>query len=490
MAHAAAVPLVGDDCEITGLAMDSRQVGAGQLFVAIPGSRFDGMHFVRDALSRGAAAVCATSPVPGVATLVTRDPRATLPELAAAFYGRPADAMTLIGITGSLGKTSTTLLVEAALAASGLHIGVIGSLGIRFAGQVRETGMTTPEAPHIHGALDDMRAHGITRAVVEVTSHGILMHRVAGLLFALGILTNIVPDEHLEFHPSPEHYVRTKTEFFTMLREEAPLVVNLDDPIAREVTQAIQRTSVGTTLLGHPDAAVAADRITLGAEGSHFSLHIRRPLSRLDGEVLAPMVLPLTLSILGRQQVANATLAAVAALIAGAHPDAVARAFASLTPMRRRMQVLYDRGPTILDDTVGNPASAHAVFDLARHFPHDRLHVVYAIRGGRGVTINHRNAAALAEGLADSGAHLVVTASEDTAGPYDRVADAERDVVLDTLRRAEMPVHFEPRLDAAVRRALAAAGRGDLVLLLGAQGMDRGAECAWRVLEERGATDE
>src|SRR3712207_4427053 len=107
LAHAAGVPLVGDDCEITGLALDSRQVGAGQLFVSIPGLRFDSKSFVRDALYRGAAAVCTISPVPGVHTLVTRDPRATLPALAAAFYGHPADAMTLIGITGSLGKTST-----------------------------------------------------------------------------------------------------------------------------------------------------------------------------------------------------------------------------------------------------------------------------------------------------------------------------------------------------------------------------------------------
>ena len=233
LASALALPLHGPDVEVTGIAVDSRQVRPGDLFVAQrgawptvwPSPPKPGQRRGRRLLRR---AGCRSLP-----TIVVADPRGAVPRLAATLFGHPARELRLVGITGTLGKTSTALLVQSALAASGVPVGVIGSLGVRIQGRVADTGMTTPDAPAIHRALRRMVDAGVTTAVLEVTSHGIALRRVAGLTFALGALTNLVPDEHLDFHGTAAHYLRTKARFFDMLEEGAPLVVNHDDDRVR-----------------------------------------------------------------------------------------------------------------------------------------------------------------------------------------------------------------------------------------------------------------
>jgi UDP-N-acetylmuramoyl-L-alanyl-D-glutamate--2,6-diaminopimelate ligase len=482
LAGALGVPLSGDEREITGITLDSRQVQPGQLFVAIPGANTDGTRFIPEAVARGAVAICATKRWDGIPTLVVDDPRDALARLATEFHGHPARDLRMIGITGSLGKTSTALLLETIIGSAGEKVGVIGSLGIRFEGHVIDTGMTTPEAPAIHSALRYFASQGAGSAVMEVTSHSILLQRVDGLEFDLGLLTNIVPYEHLEFHPTPEHYVRTKTRFFQMLKKGVPLVVNEDDPTARHVTTGLDRPVIGVSLRAREGAAVHVERVRMGADGSSFSLHVRRPLPVLDGGEVAPMTIPLALPILGRQQVANAGLAATAALIAGVPPQTIAFALADVEPMHRRMHILYEDGPVLLDDTVGNPESIRAVFDAIRAIPHHKLHVAYAIRGSRGTEVNERNADALAREVSAMSAKLIVTSSEDHASERDRVEDDERDAVLKTLEARGIPFTHEPTLQRAVERALEGAGRGDLVALLGAQGMDKGSEIARKIL--------
>ncbi|HEY7611630.1 MAG TPA: Mur ligase family protein [Gemmatimonadales bacterium] len=470
------------------MAVDSRQVRPGDLFVAQRGERTDGIRFVPEARANGAAAACSAVPVPGLPTIVAPDPRGAVPRLAATLYQHPADRLRLVGITGTLGKTSTALLVQSALAASGVRVGVIGSLGVRHRGQVADTGMTTPDAPSIHRALRDMVDAGVTTAVMEVTSHGIALKRVSGLTFEVGALTNLVPDEHLDFHGTAEHYLRTKARFFDMLRPGAPLVVNRDDAnvegLVAEAGLGRVRPVIGVSALGDPGADVAVSALRSDAAGSVFALELRRALPLADGGELAPGAIPMVLPVLGVHQVANAALAAVVALLAGGAPAGVTEAVAELAPMRRRMEVVRQTSPTIVDDTVGNPRSVDAVFATIRAIPHQSLRVVFGIRGSRGAAINRRLALALARAVRSTPrpVHLVLTSSEDAAGTRDRVREDERDAVLTVLRQEGVGFSYEPALAAAVQRALERSGDGDLVLLLGAQGMDGAAGVARRIL--------
>ena len=486
LAAASGASLAGADVEVTGIAVDSRHVRPGDLFVAQRGARSDGLAFLAEARQRGAVALCADRASEALPTLVVPDARAVVPMLAAIVYGHPARDLRLVGITGTLGKTSTALLIQSALEASGSGIGVIGSLGVRVRGRVRETGMTTPDAPTIHRALRLMADAGVRLAAMEVTSHALALGRVRGLSFALGVLTNLVLDEHLEFHRTPEDYLRTKLRFFDLLEPGAPLVYNRDDA---RVAEAVERDgerrprpAIGVSLAGAPAAAVVLRGMRSDASGSAFALEIVRPFPTLDGAPVVPQMVPLVLPVFGLQQVANAALAATAALIAGVPAETIAFALAGVEPMHRRMHILYEEGPVLLDDTVGNPESIRAVFEAMRSIPHHNLRVAYAIRGSRGVEVNERNAEALAREVGSMVATLIVTASDDHASERDRVEDEERDAVLRTLEAKGVPYLYEPTLEGAVTKAVEGAARGDLVALLGAQGRDKGAQIAKKIL--------
>ena len=423
LAAALGRPFHGADVEVTGVAVDSRQILPGDLFVAQPGERTDGIRFIPEARGRGA--VGGGSPLPDFPTIVAPDPRGTVPRLAATLYGHPASRLRLVGITGTLGKTTTALLVQSALAASGVRVGVIGSLGVRHRGQVADTGMTTPDAPSIHRALRQMVDAGVTTAVMEVTSHGIALKRVAGLTFEVGALTNLVPDEHLDFHGTAEHYLHTKARFFDMLQPGAPLVVSRDDAhvsdLVAEAGIAEIRPVIGVSARGDPEADVGVSGLRCDGAGSVFALEIRRPLPLAEGGELAPTAIPLVLPVLGVHQVSNAAVAAVVALLAGGAPAGITESLAELAPIRRRMEMVHRSSPAVLDDTVGNPRSVDAVFATVRAIPHRSLRVAFGIRGARGPAINRRLAAALARAVRSvrSPVQLVVTASEDKAGARD-----------------------------------------------------------------------
>ena len=466
----------GDDVEITGLAADSRRVAPGDLFVAVPGAQHDGRRFVEGAVAAGAAAVCTTIPVEGVPTLVAAEPRAALADLAAAFYDHPAREVALVGVTGSLGKTSTALLVQSCLAGGGMRVGVIGSLGVRARGAVHDTGMTTPDALVTQQELRWMADEGVACAVMEVSSHGILLERVRGLELALGLFTNLVPDEHLEFHPTPEHYVQTKLRFLRMLRPGAPVVFNADDDIVREAVRARHPgPAAGVTLRDRADSAVWVRDVRLHAAGSDFTLVLRHDLETIVGGALPAGSHALRVPLLGQQQVGNAALAATAALLAGVPAADVAAGMARTAPIRRRMQVVHAGAPLVLDDTVGNPRSIDLVRRTIAELPHRTLRIAYAVRGTRGPTINEHNAEALAALALAGGGRLVVTTSDDAADERNRATPEERDATLAMLRARGVPFDFQPRLADAVRDALDGVGADDLVLLLGAQGMDAGA---------------
>ncbi|HUF26445.1 MAG TPA: Mur ligase family protein [Gemmatimonadaceae bacterium] len=490
LARAIGAPLNGADVEVHGLAHDSRDVRRGDLFVAIPGAHVDGSRFIDEAVAAGAVAACATTPHATTPTIVSPDPRNALAGLAAAYYGNPANEMRLIAVTGSLGKTSTTLFVRTAMAGDGRDgteaVGVIGTLGIRVGDRVVETGLTTPEAPAIHAALREMLTLGARTAVMEVTSHSLRLHRVEGLRFAIGVLTRIVPYEHLEFHPTPEHYIRTKMQLFDMIVPGGPLVVNLDDPIAREVTRGLDRPVIDLTTRGDTKADVAATLESVGMRGSQFTLEVRRALPRLDAGVVEPVSIPIRIPVLGVQQVLNAALGATVALLAGADPDTVAWRLARTAQFTRRMEVVRDRDPVIIDDAGSNPESIRALFDIVGRIDYARLRIVFAIRGSRGPAIVERNAEALAAALKAREPLLIVTASEGSVGPRDRVTDAERDATMAILRHAGCDPQFEPRLDTAIRRTFEGWAPGDLILMLGTQGMDGGAAIARHCLEKDG----
>ncbi len=466
------------DPRVTGIAADTRALRPGRVFVAIPGTAADGHAYIRDAVERGAAAIVAERPPDGdvpVPTFVVEDSRTAFAELAAAWHDRPADRIPLVGITGSLGKTSTLSMLEAVLDAAGLCVGTIGSLGIRLGAKVESSRLTTPAPLTLHRALARFAAAAADLAAMEVTSHALVQRRIHGLAYQLGIFTNLVPLEHREYHGSFRRYVEAKMRFFDHLVPGAPLIYAVGDRVVRSLVRARDVHPVSCGPRGR--VSVRIERLVLERGGTRVVVAVRAALPRVGGAVVAPVSIPLELRVLGRPNITNAVLAAGAGLCLGAAPDAVRDALSRFPAPWRRMQIVHRGRITVLDDTVGHPDSIGAVFEVAERIPHRRLRLVYAVRGRRGEEINRRDAETVAIWARRTGlATIVVTASEDETDDANRVSAAELEAFLGELRRYGIPCEYRDGLAAAVGRVLDAADPGDLVLLLGAQGMDRGAE--------------
>ena len=512
---------MGEDHLVTSISCDSRRIRDGDLFVALPGTQSNGVDFVHDALKHGANAVCVSREAArdlehlGVTLIIVDDPRHALAQLAAHFHAHPERAIPLVGVTGTLGKTSVVLLLEAALAASSetRNVGVVGSLGAHIRGPAAHEavaaelpdldGMTTPDAPTLFGALHTMVKSGVDIVAMEVTSHALAQERINGLQFALGVFTNLVPDEHLEYHGTSEHYLATKARYFDHLAPGAPIVIKgedlllermVHDAIARE-NRPVVRVSLGSlsprasARLRSNECDVTVDRARTDVGGAAFVLRINRPLPMVgcpDRSVM-PTEIPIVLPVLGVQQVANAALAATAALMCGATTRGITESLAEVEPIARRMHVVRAERPLVIDDTTGNPESLRAVFATVSDLPRGCLRVLFGVRGMRGTEINRRLADTLGRLLLVESRRtpvdLVVTASRDLADERNRPQAQEVEALLDALIRRGIRYEFEPELREATAHLARVTQPDDLVLLLGAQGMNDAAKLLADALE-------
>src|SRR3954447_10465051 len=300
-------PVQGDPATpVTGVTLASGSVRPGDLFAALPGANAHGVRFVPDAAGRGAVAVL-TDPTgaeaaraTGLPVCVVDDPRAVLGAVAGRVHGRPSEQLTVIGITGTNGKTTTSYLVEAGLAAAGWTSGLIGTVQMRTRGRDAEgnpvttelpSARTTPEAPDLHALLAGMVASGVRAVVMEVSSHALVMGRVGGVRFAAAGFTNLSRD-HLDFHGDTESYFQAKALLFD--GRAAVEVVDVDDAAGRRLVHP------GTVTVSTSGAAadwkttdVAADP----AGGSTFTVHGPGGRSwparlRLPGDVHVPNSAP------------------------------------------------------------------------------------------------------------------------------------------------------------------------------------------------------
>ena len=369
----------GRDTVVTGVTLRSQDAQPGDLFAALPGASSHGGRFAGDAIRRGAVAVLtdpeglhfigadATVPV-----LVRPDPRSVLGGLAATVYGDPSRRLRMIGVTGTSGKTTTTYLVEAGLRAAGRVAGLVGTVGIRIAGEDLPSTLTTPEAPDLQALLALMLEHGVDTVVMEVSSHALRLGRVDGVDFAVGGFTNLSRD-HLDFHPTMEDYFNTKARLFDpgSSTAAASSVVCVDDDAGRAM------------------AALAPDPVTVSATGVAADWRVEdiRTVERGAQEFFA--VDPagvhhaLRIGLPGRYNVANALLAAALLDAVGVSPEQAApglrdaRVPGRLEPVERGQDFLA------LVDYAHKPGALRAVLETLREQTAGRVAVVFGAGGNR-----------------------------------------------------------------------------------------------------------
>jgi UDP-N-acetylmuramoyl-L-alanyl-D-glutamate--2,6-diaminopimelate ligase len=453
---------------VHGVAADSRRVAPGALFVAIPGEHVDGHDFVVAALAAGAAAAIVERPVPDVpiAQIVVGRTARALAAAAAWWYGDPSRELAVVGVTGTDGKTTTSFLAVAALESAGLSTGLIGTIDAKV-GALREANaehITTPGAPELQALLRAMVAGGNTAAVVETTSHGLALERVAEVAYDAAILTNVT-HEHLELHGTFEAYRAAKLSLFERLAAPGAGkdpsrprvgVVNRDDPSA-PLFEAVVRES-GARLITYgadPSAAVHATRVVEDATG----LRVRYATPAGEAE--------LQLRLAGRFNVHNALAVVALGEAWDLDPGAVRRGLESMTGVPGRMERIEAGQPFgVIVDYAHTPASLGGVLDL--------LAPVAAARGGGLIAVfgsaGERDTAkrAVMGRLAAERCRLVIVTDEDPRGE-------DRETILGEIARGAEGAGL--RLDrdllviadrrAAIGAAVERARPGDIVLLAG-----------------------
>jgi len=437
--------------KITGIAVDSRAVRGGELFVAVRGTAADGHAFVRDAVGRGAAAVVVEAgiPQPGVPFAVVSDSSKALALVAARFFGNPAERLRLCGVTGTNGKTSTTHLVRAILAAEGMKTGLIGTLGHGTDRLVKDP-HTTPDAVTLHAWFRRMLDEGCVGVVMEVSSHAVRQHRVFGLDFEVGMLTNVTHD-HLDYHSSMEDYKAAKAEFCYSLgaagrrKPAGTLVYWSDDANAREIGSrfAGRRVAVGTS----KDADWRVRDVEIALDGTRFSLELP------DGERA-----DVAMRLRGAFVPANAAVAAAGARAMGASLASIRAGLESVDRVPGRFESLGggDR-PVVVIDYAHTPDGFERVLGTCRSLKPARIVTVFGCGGDR-----DRSKRPVMGGIAqrESARVYLTTDNPRTERVEDIVADIQRG-----MRNENVVVELDRA--RAIRAAIAECGRGDLVALLG-----------------------
>jgi UDP-N-acetylmuramoyl-L-alanyl-D-glutamate--2,6-diaminopimelate ligase len=443
-----------DHLVLTGLTADSRAVKPGDLFVALPkldrpGFRHDGHDFVAQAVAAGAVAVLATHPVPApVPVIVVDDTRLLLGPLAAAFHGQPSRELTLVGVTGTNGKTTITYLLEAIFRANGWRTVVAGTVETRLGDERRPATTTTPDPVTLQRLWREAVDQGITAGAMEVSSHALHQHRTDGTHFAAAVFTNLTQD-HLDYHESLEEYFESKVAlFYPDLSEYQPLaVINADDAWGRRLLDRMVREprSFGEAR----DATVRAEAAAYHARGSVF--RVASPEGTWEQHLRLP----------GRFNVSNALGAIGAALTLGLSPDVIAPALASCAGAPGRVQAVDAGQPFgVFVDYAHTPDALEQVIAALRPVTAGRLITVFGCGGNRDRTKRPQMGA-----IAAAGSDRVVVTSdnprtEDAAGILD-------DIVAGIAAGARAEVEVEVDRRVAIGRALAAARAGDTVLIAG-----------------------
>lgn len=455
------------DPEVTAICYDSRKVDPGAVFVAIEGLAMDGHRFISDAVQRGAVAVVCRKPATAdVAVIRVLDPRAALAHLACSFYGQPAESMILVGVTGTNGKTTVTYLLEQILKQAGQRPGVVGTINYRYADQVFDNPVTTPESLELQAILRQMEEAGVTHVVMEVSSHALDMHRVDGCSYDVAVFTNLTQD-HLDHHGDMANYWACKKRLFTDFLKPAdaahPIrsMVNGDDPKGCELARMLGAATLRSATYG--DGEILPLGVTQDLTG------IRGSIATPDGEI------PFASPLVGDFNLENILSAAGAALALNIPQAGITAGIDATACIPGRLERIAEGGQrTIFVDYAHTPDALENAISALRTLTPARLITVFGCGGDRDAT-KRPIMGEIAARLSD----LAVVTSDNprSEDPLAIIAQVEEGVRRASTQRLSAEALksgwqgkayvVEPDRMAAIDAAIQVTGNADAVLIAG-----------------------
>lgn len=437
------------DTEVTDLAYDSRKITKGMLFVAIDGTVVDGHKFIPDVVKRGAAVLVTEkeAEIPDETVTVVRvtNGREALSRMSQAYFDYPAEKMTSIGITGTKGKSTTTYMIRDIIEKSGKTCGIVGTIGIYIKGTVTPTEHTTPESYDLQKAFADMVEAGCDYMVMEVSSQGIKMDRVAGMHFNYGVFTNLSPDhigpnEHKDF----DEYLHCKSRLFQMCDTG---IVNTDDPHWQEI---VKNASCEIRSFGTKEADMTATEIEHINHNGDLSMKFRAE-GLLDGDI--------TVGLPGRFNIYNGMCAACTGALLGMPRDVILHALEHVEVRGRVEHIPTGRGFSVLIDFAHNGVSTESVLTTLREYDPRRIIAIFGCGGNRSKLRRYEMGEAVGR-LAE----LAIVTSDNPR--TEDVMDIIEDIKVG-LAKTEGEYIVIPDRQEAVNYAVDHAEKGDMIILLG-----------------------
>ena len=463
----ATLPLEGLDREVLDIAHDSRKVRPGSLFVAVRGFHSDGHQFIPQAVQRGAAAIVAEGSHSKAVSretplIVVDDSRRALALLATVFYGHPSQKLTLVGITGTNGKTTTTYLIKSIIEAAGRKAGLIGTIDYRVGNKIYPAPNTTPESLELQHFLAEMVGLGVDFCVMEVSSHALALSRTVGCEFAAAGFTNLTQD-HLDFQESMDTYFKAKLLLFAGLSPEAFAVINIDDERAPEVIGAT-RAKVLTTGFSERADIHPSGSIGHGIRGLSF------PVATPSGTISvdSPLV--------GSHNIYNILSAIGIGAALGFAGDIIARGIGAVQAVPGRMEKVEEGQPFgVVVDYAHTEDALFRLLEAVREVAAGKVITVFGCGGDRDRTKRPRMGA-----VAVNGSDIVIVTSDNPRSeePLSIIDEIEKGmeaagarITLRDLMSAALPGKTPycviPDRREAVAAAINMAGSGDVVVLAG-----------------------
>tara|TARA_R110000868_G_scaffold1064_11_gene8178 strand:+ start:3852 stop:5303 length:1452 start_codon:yes stop_codon:yes gene_type:complete len=436
------------DLEIGGMTMDSRRVQAGDLFFAVPGLQQDGRDYITQAVAAGAAAVAyepadyqlTALPVPAIAVPGLQQ---QLSKLAGVFYGQPSQQLSAIGVTGTNGKTSVSLMLAQALTAAQKPCGVIGTLGSGMLGQLTEHGMTTPDPLLVQAQLARLHAQGASHVAMEVSSHALDQGRVEGVSYAVAIFTNLSRD-HLDYHGDMSAYGAAKALLFK--RPLLAAVINIDDEFGRQLA-AESVAPVISYSLEDTRASVYCSDTAYDSKGVRTTLHGQGETFQLRSALLGSFNLSNLLAVIASLSALKVPLSQAVELAAELQP-----------PAGRMQRLGGGAAPLVVIDYAHTPDALDKALAALHEHASGRVVCVFGCGGDRDKG-KRALMAQVAEQRADA---IVVTSDNPRSEPPQQIIEQ----ICQGMERSGLATVI-PNRAAAIAETISAAGVGDVILLAG-----------------------
>lgn len=434
------------DPEITQVCTDSRNVGEGALFIAVEGYRESGKKYIEDACEKGAKAVVVeggqgskVKPARDIAVCYTENARRAVLLISRIFFGHPSRELTVIGVTGTNGKTTVTYLIEAILQAYGKSPGVIGTVSYRYGDIVQKADNTTPDPIVIQSLLSRMHDAGTSHLIIEVSSHALSMERVFPPDFDLAVFTNLSQD-HLDFHGTMEEYFNAKAALFRGLPKGSAAIINIDDEYGQRLTELVKGRVVTYGMDAHAQVSGEVERLSI--EGSVFAI---------NGH-------PFTTNLIGRHNLYNIVASFAVAKSLGIGEVTVERALESVKRIPGRFERVREGGDIhVFVDYAHTPDALSKLLDAAHSLRRRRIITVFGCGGDR-----DRKKRPLMGKIVEEKSDIAVITSDNprTEDPLDIIAEIKGGLTKDN--------HIViPDRRSAIFRAVELAGRDDIVLIAG-----------------------